>query len=267
MKYKKQHNKIQIWHFLMSKDNCHVAFFLICLFILCINETIKIQNHFIALGNNNLSILEYWFLILYNGAYMPYAATAYLLLVGEIKRTRINDVSQRKTKAYFFDEIILCGSYSFMATIAFATFAILFALMFGRTDMNWTILTTPIAPTIIVKSMTPLTASLLSLYIIFLFWFETGLFLNMMYKMKAIYLGLMIFIVAIHWDSIWFEETPDWAPAQCFTLKAILSNADIGKEGISLKNGIVFLLIGIIIFGAIICLENEVIKRKSSRKL
>ena len=61
-----------------------IIIFVLWILVLCIHESLKIRYYHTTIEINP-TVMEYFFLILYNGAYMPYAVMGFLLFAGEMK--------------------------------------------------------------------------------------------------------------------------------------------------------------------------------------
>lgn len=226
-----------------------VIIFVLWILILCIHESLKIQ-HYHTTKEICPTIMEYFFLILYNGAYMPYAAMGFLLFAGEIKPHPFRKDLEDEKKLHICNSILAPVNYTVTAAVLLCVIALIVSFLFGKPGIEWTSGFQSVIPPFIVNVMSPISAALLSLLVVILFWLEIVLFLSTMNKVGILFPGLLICLVAIHWDSIWFGEgVPAWLPVRSFTLKAMLHNYSIGNGGKSISNGMIYLLTGVIILG------------------
>ena len=250
----------------------------VCVFLLCLSELLKIRDYQNSFGYK-LSIMESIFLLLYNGAYMPYTSIVFLFFLGEMRDLRFS--LAEKERQTFFGSVLLCFIYTFFASTVFLLFAIILSILAGFTgESMWTVLLLSsnlsirsMIPECIIGMMNPISASLLAFLVIFLFWFTTALFMNMMYSIKKPYLGIMIYIVGIFWNSISFIEfTSAWLPTRLYTLKAILYQAQNGMELATIHSGILRLIFAVavlLVINAIIAfaLNRRDIKRCCKNKM
>ncbi len=228
-----------------------IMVFMMGLLGLCLSQVISIHRYLQTAGYS-LTQAEYIFSLISCGANMPYSSILFLLLMKD------SDPFQKSgylinEKRYALRRIIRCFFMSFMMAILIVIFTFILTFPIANKKIIWTEplmmpsreLVNTIIPNYIFETQEPLSAIMLAFGILFLFWFSSSLFLNTMSQVNATYLGLMVYVVGVNWNSIWFGEwIPSWFPVRCYTLNAILRNAEIGTEYHAICQGFQYLIIG-----------------------
>lgn len=254
-----------------SSDSLRIMIFLVAVALLCLREISFIYRYLRPMAYS-LSRIEYIYSVISSGANMPYSSIVFLLLLGDIKRNT-DAISCGKRKLLTrWNGIIYCFLASVIMPFLITLFTFILTLPIAGSGFTWTesvlasqgLIETSVIPGVIFRSLTPISAVALAAWIVQLFWFVSALFLFLFSLLGMKYLGTMLYLIGIFWQSIWFGyDYGKWASIKYYTLTSMLQYAESGHEQQFITQGLQCLIIEMLICIALCVIVSSIKHHKA----
>lgn len=205
-------------------------------FSLCLKQSISLQNR-LSQAHYTMHLDEMLFMHLFGGCNMPYMSVLFLLLLDEATLLR-GDAIQRHRGSFRWLGEQVCSCFTRTAGMLCLVIVLVFfcALPHAARGSGWS---EPayvqngqieahavLVPPIVTASAGPLRATLLSLFIIFLFWFSMALCLRIFARLNAPVAGVLLYgfllFPRVTLLSEYFPRASLFFPDSNFTLYALL---------------------------------------------
>ena len=237
--------------------------FATCLLLLCVVEVQNIRSYTLS-SNYQITVLEYIYANLSSGANISYSAILFMLFLGDLDLWRTPYKQFGDTQV--IRNLIICFIKSFIMVALIAVFTCISSLQFARKGNGWSelalisegLIERTVVPLYIIANTNPVEAALVAFLIVFPFFFSSALFHSIMVQLKVPYLGIMVYVAAVEWNSIWLGEyIPPWVAVRYYTLNALLTNTQKGNELFSIFRGVQYSLIFLVAMLIISCVVTR----------
>ena len=224
---------------------------------LCFLEIYNVQKYSSSM-NYMLTTQEYVFIVLSSGANVSYSAIVYLLMLGDLnmENRSLPIVTKHKT----INGIIRLLAMPLLFIILITVFTAVMAFPISQHSSGWTELRLleegsiedSIISEYILANFNCYKAIGMAAMIDVLFYIVSSLICRIMAEMKMQYVGTVIYIMMVEWESIWTAyDAPQWFLSRCCTLNKLLRGTIPGHERESILRGIAYLLVYVVVLSMV----------------